>query len=62
MSGNLIAVADLEGYVHWLSPDDGSIVARVEAVSSAVRAPLVAQGSLVYVYGDEGELAAVTAQ
>ena len=62
MAGNLIAVADLEGYVHWLSPDDGSIVARAEAVSSAVRAPLVARGGVVYAYGDEGELAAVTAQ
>lgn len=62
MAGGLIAVADLEGYVHWLSPQDGAIVARVEAVSSAVRAPLVAQGATVYAYGDEGELAAVTAQ
>lgn len=62
IAGNLIAVADLEGYVHWLSPQDGSIVARVEAVSSGVRAPLVVQGSVVYVYGDKGELAAVTAQ
>ena len=62
MAGNLIAVADLEGYVHWLSPQDGSIVARVEAVSSGVRAPLVAHGGMVYVYGDKGELAAVTAQ
>ncbi|MEA3302600.1 MAG: outer membrane protein assembly factor BamB [Pseudomonadota bacterium] len=62
MAGNLIAVADLEGYVHWLSPEDGSIVARVEAVSSGVRAPLVSHGATVYVYGDKGDLAAVTAQ
>lgn len=36
--GKFVAVADLEGYVHIISTDDGSFVARLQADSSAVRA------------------------
>jgi outer membrane protein assembly factor BamB len=59
IAGGLIAVGDLEGYVHFLSPDSGEIIARTRAVKSAIRAPLVAQGNTVFAYGLEGELAAV---
>lgn len=36
--GKFVAVADLEGYVHIISTEDGSFVARLQADSSAVRA------------------------
>ncbi len=36
--GKYIAVADMEGYVHVLSAEDGSFAARLQADSSAVRA------------------------
>jgi outer membrane protein assembly factor BamB len=53
-----VAVGDFEGYVHWLSPEDGRFVARFRASPDAVRAPGVAsRGALVV--GDQGS--AVTA-
>lgn len=36
--GKFVVVADFEGYVHILSAEDGSFVARLQADSSAVRA------------------------
>lgn len=57
-----IVVADFEGYVHWLSPQDGRIVARVRAVDDPVSATMVAQDGLVYVLADDGEIAAIGAQ
>ena len=36
----LVVVADVQGFVHFLSRDDGSFVARVPTDGSAVRAPL----------------------
>ncbi|MGA2548706.1 MAG: outer membrane protein assembly factor BamB [Burkholderiaceae bacterium] len=39
-----VAVADFEGFVHWLATDDGSIVARAPTDGSPVRvAPVVAR-------------------
>ncbi|OOZ44912.1 outer membrane protein assembly factor BamB [Solemya velum gill symbiont] len=61
LAGGYLAVADYEGYVHWLSPADGSLVARIRAVKSAVQAPLVTSGNRVIVYGSEGQLASVSA-
>ena len=58
--GDYVVVADSEGYVHWLSIDDGRFSARVRAGSSAVRAPVVAGGAAVYVLGESGGLTALT--
>ena len=46
---------------NWLSTADGQIVSRVRAVDSKVSAPLVTNGSSVFVYGEDGELASVSA-
>jgi outer membrane protein assembly factor BamB len=58
--GRTIVVGDLEGYVHWLSPDDGRFLAR-ERVSSQriVAAPLVV-GSNLFMQTEDGTLAAYT--
>ena len=40
--GSLIAVGDLEGYVHFLSRDDGAIASRVKTSNSSIM-PLMAQ-------------------
>jgi outer membrane protein assembly factor BamB len=53
-----VAVGDFEGYVHWLSPEDGRFVARFRASPDPVRAPGVNSGG-VLVVGDQGS--AVTA-
>jgi outer membrane protein assembly factor BamB len=59
--GGHFVVADYEGYLHWLSPQDGRIVARVRAVREPVNAPLAELGGVLYVLGDGGDIAAVTA-
>jgi outer membrane protein assembly factor BamB len=57
---NTLVVGDYEGYVHWLSPDDGSFLARERAAGQRISgAPLVV-GQNVYVQGDDGTLAAFT--
>jgi outer membrane protein assembly factor BamB len=54
-----VVVADYEGYVHWLSREDGHFLARYQAVDSAVRAPGVVSGKTVMVAGISGTLAAL---
>lgn len=57
--GGYVVVGDFEGYLHWLSPEDGRIVARVRAVDEpVVAAPLEHEG-LLYVLAIDGEVAAV---
>jgi outer membrane protein assembly factor BamB len=58
VDGNVV-VGDLEGYVHVLSAQDGSLVARTRVGSSPISAqPRVVDGVL-YVLGDAGNLAAM---
>lgn len=58
--GDHIVVADYEGYVHWLAPQDGRIVGRVRAVGDQVTAPPVEHEGRLYLLGDNGDVAAVT--
>jgi outer membrane protein assembly factor BamB len=59
--GNLIAVGDLEGYVHWLDRRDGRLVAQDKVAGGPITArPLVSAGKL-YVYADDGTVAALSA-
>ncbi|MGF1545839.1 MAG: outer membrane protein assembly factor BamB [Thiotrichales bacterium] len=54
--GNALAVADFEGYLHWLDRDTGRIVARDRADKSGVLAdPLALDGRLL-ILGRGGEL------
>ncbi len=55
---NFVAVADFEGYLHILSQIDGSFVARTRVDRDGVRAPIVADGRTIYVYGNSGRLSA----
>jgi outer membrane protein assembly factor BamB len=57
---NTLVVGDYEGYVHWLSPDNGEFLARARAAGQRISgAPLVV-GQNVYVQGDDGTVAAFT--
>jgi outer membrane protein assembly factor BamB len=57
---NTLVVGDYDGYVHWLSPDNGEFLAREHAAGNRISgAPLVV-GQNVYVQGDDGTLAAFT--
>lgn len=44
-----VVVGDFEGYVHWLAPDDGHLVARFRVGSRPIRAPGVLGSSALYV-------------
>jgi outer membrane protein assembly factor BamB len=57
--GKYVLVADLEGYVHWLSQEDGRLVARVRVGSKPISTPPVIANGTAYIYGDGGDLAAV---
>lgn len=56
--GRHVAVADLEGYVHILSQVDGSFVGRVKTDGDGVRADMLSDDNVLYVYGNSGDLVA----
>ena len=58
----LIAIADAQGFVHFLSRDDGSFVARLPTDGSPVVAPLQALGSSVLLQTSNGGIYAIEAQ
>lgn len=59
--GNLVAVGDLEGYVHWLDRRDGRLVAQGEVADGPITARPLVSGGKLYVYGDAGTVAALSA-
>lgn len=56
--GEVVAVGDVEGYVHLLSQQDGRFVGRIRVDSDGVRAAPLVVGDLMYVYGNGGKLVA----
>ncbi len=54
-----VAVGDGEGYVHWLSPEDGRFLARTRIDSKGLFAPMAVSGPILYAYGRGGVLAAL---
>lgn len=58
MHRGLVAVGDLDGYIHWLSPEDGAVVARNKPVGDPIAPPIVVDGRLL-VLSVSGRLAAV---
>ena len=55
----LIAVGDFEGYVHWLSADDGHFVARYRVDRSPIRSQALVDRDLFYVSSQSGDLEAL---
>lgn len=55
---DLVAVGDFEGYVHFLSQDDGRFVARIRPDSDGVRSQPLFDNGVVYILGNGGELSA----
>lgn len=57
--GDYVLTGDFEGYVHWLSREDGRLLARVQVGSAPIsNAPQVVD-EVAYVYGDDGSVAAL---
>lgn len=57
LQGNHVVVADFQGYIHWLSMDDGSFLARAKGGARISGTPQVA-GALVVVQTDKGAIEA----
>lgn len=60
--GGLVAVADVQGIVHFLSREDGSFVARLPTDGSAVVAPILTLGSSWLLQTSNGGVFAIEAQ
>lgn len=60
--GSYVAVTDFEGYLHLLDREDGRFVAREKVDGDGVRASMITDGELLYVYGNSGELIAYRIQ
>lgn len=59
IAGDYVIVGDLEGYVHWLSRQDGRFVARDRIARDAIRSKPVVKGNTVYITAIDGTLAAI---
>ncbi len=62
VAGKYIAVGDFQGYVHFLSNDDGSFVARIATDGSAIMAQPVAIDGNILVQTRNGGVFAITIQ
>ena len=56
--GGSVMVGDFEGFLHWLSVEDGSFVARQRMGDEGIRAAPLVVGDVIYAANAEGELAA----
>ncbi len=54
-----VVVGDFEGYLYWLSQDDGHLLGRIRIGSDPIEAAPVVVDDVLYVYGKGGALAAV---
>jgi outer membrane protein assembly factor BamB len=61
VTSTAIAVADYQGYLHWLDKSTGALVARERVAKFRVSSPLVAVQDTVVVLSDSGKLAAYRA-
>jgi len=59
---NAIAVADFQGYVHWLDKATGELAARTSAGGSRISNPPVVADDMLLVINDEGRISAFRAE
>jgi outer membrane protein assembly factor BamB len=62
LAGNTLVVADFDGYLHWLDPTTGQLLARGRAASSRVSNAPIAAGDLLLLQTDSGEVQAWRAE
>lgn len=55
-----VVVGDFEGYLHWLDPKDGKIIARSKPTSEPIRAEMVVANDLLYVMDADGGINAIS--
>jgi outer membrane protein assembly factor BamB len=54
--GKVVAVGDFEGYVHFLSVEDGSLIGRVSVGSAPITRGMLVVDDKLYVQGNGGQL------
>ena len=57
--GDTLLLGDFEGYLHWLSVEDGRLLARDRLGYSAIASQPAVAGDVIYVYNRNGSLAAL---
>ena len=57
--GDYVIVGDLDGYIHWISREDGSFVSRMRLSTDAIRSKPVIGDGLVYISAIDGTVAAI---
>lgn len=60
--GDYVVVGDYQGYLHWLSRDDGRFMARVRVDSDGIIATPTVANDTLYVSGKSGVLTALRAK
>lgn len=60
--GDYVVVGDFEGYLHWMSIDDGRFVARTRVDSTGISSLPISDGQRLYSYSKGGTLSALSAQ
>ena len=58
VQGDAVVVGDLEGWVHWLSINDGKLLARERISKAPIKSAPVVVGDMVYVETIYGDIAA----
>src|SRR5258708_38439869 len=61
VTGTAVAIADFQGYIHWLDKGTGELVARVRIAKQRVSSPSAGVGDTIVVLTDGGSLAAYRA-
>ncbi len=62
VAGEWLLVGDYQGYLHWLSRNDGRLLARLSITESAIDNKVVVVDDIIYVYAKDGTLAAIKAK
>ncbi len=57
--GDTVLVGDFEGYVHWLSREDGRFVSRERISKRAIRSKPLVHGDIVYITSSDGRITAL---
>lgn len=57
-AGAAVVVGDLEGYLHWLDKEDGSMIARTKVADGPIQATPILIGDVLYVLGSGGKIGA----
>ena len=59
LTARYVVVGDVEGYVHWLSKEDGQFAARRRLGGGAIRGKMIAMDDTLFVQNQRGVVAAL---